>query len=318
MPISAALSACEIVGDVLGADDVDVPGGARTGRRARERDELPESGPLVVRRGCAPAPRPGVELGQLDAEERRLNLVQARVVADELPRLLVPGAVEAQHPRELGDLLAGSGDRAAVPETAEILGREEAERRRRAERAGTPVRTGRPRRLSGVLQHRDTERLDLADRGDVAEQVDGDDRLRGGSQGRVHGLRRDHHRLRIDVAEDGTGAGRWDRLGGRVERERRHDDIVARPDAHRAQGDRQRVRAVGDADDVIDAEIVRELALEGRDLGAEDEPALVDGVGRGTDEAVAEARARSVDIEQGDWHGRGARRASGRKVPALS
>ena len=35
-------------------------------------------------------------------------------------------------------------------------------------------------------------------------------------------------------------------------------------------------------------------------------------------EAVAEARARSVDIEQGDWHGRGARRASGRKVPALS
>ena len=162
-----------------------------------------------------------------------------------------------------------------------------------------PVRTGRPRRLSGVFQHRDTERLDFADRGDVAEKVDRDDRLRGGSQGRVHGLRRDHHRLRIDVAEDGTGAGRWDRLGGRVERERWDDDIVAGPDAHRAQGDRQRVRAVRDADDVIDAEIVGELALEGRDLGAEDEAALVDGVGRGTDEAVAEARTRSVDVEQG-------------------
>ena len=134
----------------------------------------------------------------------------------------------------------------------------------------------------------------------------------------MHGLRRDHHRLRIDVAEDRTRAGRRDRLGGRVERERRHDDIVAGPDAHRAQGDRQRVGAVGDADDVIDAEVVRELALEGRDLGAEDEPALVDGVGRGADEAVAQGRARRVDVEQRDWHGRGSRRAPGRKVPALS
>ena len=117
---------------------------------------------------------------------------------------------------------------------------------------------------------------------------------------------------RIDVAEDGTRAGRRDRLGGRVERERRHDDIVAGPDAHRAQGDRQRVGAVGDADDVIDAEILGELALEGRDLRAEDEPALVDGVGRGADEPVAQARARGVDVEQGDWHGR-ERQASARR-----
>ena len=41
-----------------------------------------------------------------------------------------------------------------------------------------------------------------------------------------------------------------DRLGGRVERERGNDDLVARPDAHRAQRDRDRVGAVRHADRV--------------------------------------------------------------------
>ena len=46
----------------------------------------------------------------------------------------------------------------------------------------------------------------------------------------------------------------------RVERERGHDDLVAGPDADRAQGERQRVGAVGDADRMGGAEVVGELA----------------------------------------------------------
>ena len=46
----------------------------------------------------------------------------------------------------------------------------------------------------------------------------------------------------------GRAPGRRDRLGAGVEGERRDDDLVAGPDAERAQRDRQRVGAVGDAD----------------------------------------------------------------------
>ena len=119
--------------------------------------------------------------------------------------------------------------------------------------AAVPSAPGRPRAsraggLGGVLEHRHAERLDLGDRGDVAEQVHGDDGLRARRQRGAHGLGGDAVRVGIDVAEHGRRAGRRDRLGGRVERERRHDDLVAGPDAHRPQRDRQRVGAVGHAD----------------------------------------------------------------------
>ena len=67
----------------------------------------------------------------------------------------------------------------------------------------------------------------------------------------------DAERLRVDVAEHRPRAGRRDRLGRRVERERRHHDLVARPDAHRLQRQRQRVGAVGHADRVARAEVAR-------------------------------------------------------------
>ena len=66
----------------------------------------------------------------------------------------------------------------------------------------------------------------------------------------LDGRRGDVEGGRVDVAEDRLGAGVDDRLGGRVEGEGGDDDLVARPDAERPQGDRQRVGAVGDADAV--------------------------------------------------------------------
>ena len=82
--------------------------------------------------------------------------------------------------------------------------------------------------------------------------------VRGVERG-LHGLGRDAERFEVDVAEHRRGARRRDRLGTRVERERRHDDFVAWSDPHRAQRDRQRVRAVGDADCMLHPAVGGEL-----------------------------------------------------------
>ena len=98
----------------------------------------------------------------------------------------------------------------------------------------------------------------------------GDDRLRAGRERRPDGLRGHAEGVRVDVAEDRRRARDDRRLGGRVEGERGHHHLVARPDPERAQGDRQRVGPVGDADAVAHAEVGGELGLERLHLRAED------------------------------------------------
>ena len=66
------------------AHDVQVPCGLAARDRARERHERAEAGGLVVGAGRPASGRPGLELLELDAQDRRLQLVEARVVADEL------------------------------------------------------------------------------------------------------------------------------------------------------------------------------------------------------------------------------------------
>ena len=101
----------------------------------------------------------------------------------------------------------------------------------------------------------------------------------------------------------GRGAGRRDRLRARVERERRDDDLVAGPDAERAQRDRQRVGAVGDADGVR----ARRSTPRTRDSKAATSgprmylpPSSTRG-DRGV-ELAAQRRERRPGVEQGDGH----------------
>ena len=230
----------------------------------------------------APAPvGPLVEVGQLHAQDRRLQLVQARVVADPLVADLVVGAVEAERAGRLCDLRVRGGDDAAVAERPEVLGGEEGEGGRGSERAGAPVGAAGAGRLGGVLEHRDPECLDLGDRGDVPEQVHGDDGLRAGAEHGLHRLGRDAVRVGVDVAEHRRRAGRGDRLRGGVEGEGGDDHLVAGPHAHRPQRDRDRVRAVGHADGVLAAAVGGELVLERLHLRAEDEAPGVHHAGDG-------------------------------------
>src|SRR5919108_5164527 len=128
------------------ADDVEVPGGLAA--RAREVDQLAQARRLVVGGGAPAALGPAVEVRELDPQDRRLELVEPGVVADQLEGLLVARAVEAQHADGLGELVVARRDRPAVAERAEVLRREERERGGGAERAGpagSVARTGRLR-----------------------------------------------------------------------------------------------------------------------------------------------------------------------------
>ena len=184
-----------------------------------QRDELAEPRVLVVRPQRGGARRPSASrCGSCTRRIAACSESRRRVVADVLVGDLVPRAVEAQHPHAVGELVVAGGDGAAVAEAAEVLGREEAERSDRAQRAGPAVARGRARGLGGVLDDRHAERLDLGDRRDVAEQVHRDDRLGARRQRGLDRLGGDAERVRIDVAEHGPRAGRRDRLGARRRR----------------------------------------------------------------------------------------------------
>jgi hypothetical protein len=299
----------------LVADHVQVPRRIAARGGLRQPHELAEPGPFVVRGGGAAAVAPGVEVRQLDPQDRGLQLVEARVVPDELERALVLGAVEAQQPDRRVELRVVRDDGAAVPERAEVLRREERERRDRPERARAAVRRERARRLGGVLDDRHAERLDLGDRRDVAEQVHGDHGLRARRQRGLDGLGGHAPRVRGDVAEDGRRTGVRDRLRGGVEREGGDDDLVARPDAERAQREHERVGPVGDAGGVAGAEVGGELLLEGLDLGPEDERAAVDHLGDLRVDRGAQRGERRLRVEQRDGHPDSLERAGLRKFP---
>jgi len=93
-----------------------------------------------------------------------------------------------------------------------------------------------------------------------------------------------------------------DRLGGRVEREGRADDLVAGADSHRLEHEQQRVRPVGDADRLLDAEVVRGLLLEGLDVGAEDEPPVLEDGGDALLQLGQEWLVLRLDVDQRDGH----------------
>ena len=202
--------------------------------------------------------------------------------------------MEAEHPHPLGHLLVAAGDETAVAEREEVLGREEAEggADARARDAGGAERLGR------VLDQRQPESRELGERRRTAEEVHRHDRLRPrrDARGDVGGVEVEADR--IDVGEDGGRAGPGDRLGGRVERERRADHLVPGADAHRLEREHERVGAVGDADRVGHAEIGGRLVLERLDLGAEDEAARLENLREALLELRDQRRVLRLDVDE--------------------
>ena len=121
-------------------------------------------------------------MGKQHAQRRRLELVEARVVADLDVNPGIGLAVRSKRPGHPRDVVVVGQDRSGVADCAEVLAGVEAEAGRVAERARAPALVARPGRLGGVLEHEQpvgARQLDqLAHRSRVAEQVDRDQRAR--------------------------------------------------------------------------------------------------------------------------------------------
>ena len=133
--------------------------------------------------------------------------------------------------------------------------------------------------------------------------MDGHERLRalGDAPLDVAGIEIERHR--VDVGEHRRRTASRDRLGRRVERERRADHLVARADAHRVEHEDDRVGAVRAADRVGSAELLRGLALERLDLRAEDELAGLERARERLFQLGDQRRVLRLDVNVGDLHG---------------
>jgi len=127
----------------------------------------------------APSPIRAVEVGQLDAQQRCLERIQALVVSKLHVLTLGALAEMAQAPQPRREHLVVGAHRAAVPQRAEVLGRIERERRRRPERTDPLLTVPRAMRLRRVLQNQQAvwprERLDRGHVACLTVEVDGED-----------------------------------------------------------------------------------------------------------------------------------------------
>ena len=266
-----------------------------TGLVLRQLDELAETelgvargglaAPAVpfveMRRGrCATSP-PGARRGASCSRRSRTSVLSRE-------------PWNAQHLHTVGELVVVRRDEAAVAEAEEVLRREEAVRRGDALRCDAGSAEG----LRSVLDHRDAERDELVHRRGPAEQVHRHDRARARRDLRGDVVDVDVHRRRVDVGEDGRRTAARDRLGGRVERERRADDLVAGADLHRVEHDHDRVRAVRDADRLRDAEERGRLLLECPEVRPTDELPAVEDLAEAGLELRDQRRVLRLDVNQ--------------------
>jgi hypothetical protein len=265
----------------------------------RQVDELAEPELGVPRGSLAPAAVPRVELREEDAEERGLELVEARVVADEVELLLVARAVEREHAHAIGKICVARRDEAAVTKAEEVLRRIEAVGRDDAPLCNSRRTEG----LRCVLDHRQAELHQVVHRSRTAEQVHGHDRASpvGDLCGDVLGI--DIERHRVDIGEHRGRAAARNRLGRRIEGEGGADHLVARADPHRVENDHDGIGAVGDADGLLHAQVGGGLLLERPVVRPADELSALQNLSEKGLELRLQRSVLGVDVNERNRHG---------------
>lgn len=218
---------------------------------------------------------PGIEVGELYPEHSGLQLVQTRVVTHGLVVVLLPAAVDSEHPGRIGQGIIVGGDHAPVTEGIQVLGGEEAVAAEGPHGSGLPALPGGPEALGTVfddlqamLGRHGLEAIHVAG---AAEEVHRNDRLGAGRDGRLDQIGIDVEGAFLDVHEDRRGAHVADRLGGGKEGEGRGDHFVTGTDPQGPKGDVEGIGPGIEADGVLHAQVGGAFGLEGLLLGTEDE-----------------------------------------------
>ena len=222
-------------------------------------------------------------MGELDAQDRRLEGVQAEIAADHVMMVALPHPVVAQGPDFIGHGLIAADDHAAVAESPKILGREEGVETAFPHGAAFP----RPRpagilraeRLRRVLDDRDPmlggDGADFVHLAALAEEVNGDNGLyllpSMGFQTLAQRVGREVERGGLNIGKENPGAEARNAACSGEERVGSGDDSVSRPDAQGHEDRQFGIGARGDADGVSGTGIFANFAFEGFNLGAEDE-----------------------------------------------
>ncbi len=197
------------------------------------------------------------------------------VVADDLVPVLLLGAVVAQHTQAARDLRVIRDDRPALAVRAEVLARVEAEAAGACERADAAALVAGAVRLRRVLD--DEEVVTVCHFEDGVEvcgltvEVDGYNGARARGDGRLY-------LVRVDVEVEGsqstkTGVAPAVETASAVAKKVLAGTMTssACADAAGLQRELNRGRAVRDADALCGADVLRERALEGLDLAAQNE-----------------------------------------------
>ena len=249
------------------------------------REQLP-----VVRSAGAPRLVPGVEVLELDSQQCRLEPVEPIVEAELHVLALDPLAEVAQTAEPAGQQRVVGADSAAVSKRAEVLARVEGEAGGGAERADRPSAVLRAGGLGRVLEQQQAvrlgHRLQRVHVARLAVEVHGEDPHRARTHRGAGRVGVDQAGVLQHVAQHRRGADVRDGQGRGDEGVRRDDDLVAGPDVVGAQHERQRRRAGGDADALLDAAVLREFVFKCLDLGAEDVAARIEHAIEGVAQAL--------------------------------
>jgi hypothetical protein len=300
---------------ILDLDDeqvVDVPA-LFIARRRRDR-QAGEMLPIGVGK-VAPARVPGIQMGELDSQDRSLDGVKPVVQGQRDVLVLDPLTVIAKLTHGAVHLARVGDQHAAIAEGAQILGGVEAESGAHPKRPGAPASKKRAMSLAGILDHMKLPlRGDLQDGIDVAnttEKVHWDDSPRSRSDGVVDRGWIDRAVI-VAVDQHRTGAHRHDGAGRGNEGIRLGDDLVASTDLRSPQRQLQGRKSGIETDGMPDAAVIGELPLEALDLGAQDEIAAIDDARDCLGQGRLERGGLGGDVDEPDAGGGGRYRCRSR------
>ena len=235
---------------------------------------------LVIEGGdLAPALIMRIEAPELDAQDGRLQFIQAAVRAPRLMRVARRLAIIAQFAQLRRQGIVIRDHSAAIAVRAHIFGRVEAERAQMTDGPDLLPAVFGAVRLGAIF---DQQQVMLVGEGlqgihisRAAIQMHNQDGAAAFADGVTSARRIQREASPVDIGEHGNGARAFDGGDAGHGRMRNGDNFVARPDAAGAQGQLEGVGAVGDADCMPCAVISGEFRFKGFHFRSQDVPAAI-------------------------------------------